>query len=456
MRRILAVVFITITLLINIYGIDVGQNTVFAAERNNDMLEDLVLNINAEGAVLIEEESGRVLYEKNAYKKMYPASTTKILTALVAIENGDLDEVLTVGDEISLVEPRGSRAWLRVGERLRLSDLIAGLLLPSGNDAAYTIALNTGRRIANNPSLKRDEAINVFVNKMNERAREIGAEHSKFINPHGFHSRLHYSTPYDMALIAREAFKNDYFRSVVKTYSYEGVNLKNEGHRWVNTNKLLDRESQSYYKYATGIKTGHTIPAGYCLISSGSKDDMNVIAVVLNTSPSGQWEDSRILLDYGLNSFTHHVILNKGDVLKTIKVNNKLPWDNMGLALIAADGFEDIFHKGDIPNILLTIEWDNNLVRPSDNGKEEIEILSSLYKGEVLGRVIYTLNGDILKEIAIESGRDIRISYGIYKLPGFAYIYKNINIIFPLWIFLTAFLTVVIVKIMRGKKKGKV
>jgi D-alanyl-D-alanine carboxypeptidase (penicillin-binding protein 5/6) len=410
------------------------------------------ISINAKGAILIEQESGKILFEKDGNKKMYPASTTKILTALIAIEYGELDEVITVGDEIALMDSDGSRAWLRIGEKMKLSNLLMGLLLPSGNDAAYTIALNIGRKISNNPSLKREDAINIFVNKMNERAKEIGAINSNFVNPHGFHNNEHYSTPYDLALIASEAFKYDFFKQIAKTYSYEGINTNNQGHKWENTNQLLNKGSKNYYKYATGIKTGHTTPAGYCLVSSGSKDNMDVIAVVLNTTPAGQWGDSKTLLDYGLNNFTHHVVVKKGDILQAVKVINKRPWDKLDLDLIARDNYEEVFNKSDISNVQWSIEWNSELIKPSVDTTEGVKILSSLEKGEVIGKAIYTLNGEVLGEINIEAGRDIKRNYIIFNLPGMTFIYENRKVIVPVLLFFILALTLIN---KRSKKKNK-
>jgi D-alanyl-D-alanine carboxypeptidase (penicillin-binding protein 5/6) len=222
-------VLIILTLSGVIYDRNRVQGYANAKERNkniysnNTILSKVV--VNAKGAVLIEQESGKILFEKSGNERMYPASTTKILTALVAIENGNLNEVITVGDEVRLIEPDGSRAWLRIGEKIKLSDLIMGLMLPSGNDAAYTIAINIGKIIGNNPSMNREDAIKIFINKMNERAREIGANNSNFINPNGFHDIEHYSTPYDLALIAKEAFKYEFFKQVVKTYTYKCINI---------------------------------------------------------------------------------------------------------------------------------------------------------------------------------------------------------------------------------------
>lgn len=457
MKQILFTALMTITFLVTAYN---GKeiNAVKAVERNISKYSNSSAYspaIDAKGAVLIEQGSGKILFEKNGNSRMYPASTTKILTALIAIENGDLNEVITVGDEIQLMDPDGSRAWLKVGEKMKLSNLIMGLMLPSGNDAAYTIALNIGRKIAGDPSLKREDAIKTFVDKMNERAREIGASSSNFINPHGIHNNEHYSTPYDMALIAREALKYDFFKQAVKSYIYEGINTNNQAHKWENTNKLLDKGGTYYYKYATGIKTGHTTPAGYCLVSSGTKDNMDVIAVVLNTSKAGQWKDSTALLNYGLNDFTHYKVIKKGDILQSVNVNNKLPWDDLNLDIVASEGFEEILNKEDISNIKWDIQWDEKLIKPKEDNLGIITILSSLKKGEVVGKAVYTLNEKSLGEVRIESGRDIKKKYAIFYLPGVMFIYENKNITVPVGLLLIIGIIMHRAKSVRNTKKRK-
>lgn len=250
----------------------------------------------AAGAIVIDQENQDVLYEENARQMLYPASTTKILTALLVIEHVDLDEIVTVGDEICMVGTDGSRAGLKTGEQIAIRDLLAGLLLPSGNDAAYTLAVQTARRTSGNHSMNSREAVSCFAEMMNRRARQIGANNSHFVNPDGYHDEQHYTTAFDMALIAREAMKKSIFQEIVNKKSHR---MPGKNGIWENTNQLLDPESPYYYPASTGIKTGYTKPAGYCLVSSADIEGKGLIAVVLNSSKDGQWKDSIQLLEYG-------------------------------------------------------------------------------------------------------------------------------------------------------------
>lgn len=257
--------------------------------------------IEGEAGLLIDVESGEVLYEKNASRRMYPASTTKILTALVAIETGDLDEIVIVGEEILEAGWDESRAGLRVGEHWMLRDLIKALLLPSGNDAARTIAVHIARSEYGD-HLTIDEAFEQFAAMMNRRAQLAGATHSHFTNPHGLHDDHHYTTAMDIALIAIDAMRLPEFREIVQLELGEAVRADAHAEviRLANRNRLLDEGSDYYYPAATGIKTGYTTTAGWCLVASAEEGGREVVAVVLNSSQLGVWTDSIRLLEYGL------------------------------------------------------------------------------------------------------------------------------------------------------------
>jgi D-alanyl-D-alanine carboxypeptidase (penicillin-binding protein 5/6) len=259
-------------------------------------------HIRAEGALLMDADTGEVLFYKNDKKRLYPASTTKILTALIAIEQGNLKDVVTVGAEVNPEESEESSAGLKVGDKLALNDLIAALLLPSGNDAARAIAVYIARNDSNNPALSTKESIDYFANLMNKKAEELGASDSHFMNPHGLHHSNHYSTAHDLAIIAREAMQSAVFRKIAKTTSYSvhsGGKMTVALKSFLNRNQLLQKVSPNYFAGATGIKTGFTDQAGYCLISSATRDQINLIAVTLHSTEKDVWQDSKNLLDYG-------------------------------------------------------------------------------------------------------------------------------------------------------------
>lgn len=237
-----------------------------------------------EAAVVMDSKNGQLLYEKNPHQRLYPASTTKILTAIVALENAKLDDLVTIPKDACSVE--GSAIGLREGERITLEDLLYAMLLNSGNDTAVAIAYHIGGSVEG------------FVEMMNKKAAELGAVESQFKNPNGLPLPDHYSTAYDMALIARYAMQNPEFRRIVST------KVKTITREITDAQVFLDNSNKLLWRYdgAIGIKTGYTVDARQCLISAAARDNRELIAVVLK-SEGTIWTDSVNLLDYGFAEF---------------------------------------------------------------------------------------------------------------------------------------------------------
>jgi serine-type D-Ala-D-Ala carboxypeptidase (penicillin-binding protein 5/6) len=236
--------------------------------------------ISAKAAIVVEYPSGRILYQKAPHQRVAPASTTKIATAIMALEYGKLDEVVTVSSRDLM---RGSKMGLRSGERQTLRDLFYGLMLPSGNDAAMTIA----RHIGSKSSRPSQDSMSVFMARMNARVARMGLKDSYFVNPHGLDRRGHISSAYDLASLTWYAMHFDLFNEAVRQPAYNAP-----GHELKNLNKLIGQ-----YRGADGVKTGYTRAAGLCLIGSATRNGKRVITVVLNAP---EWtKDSAALLDYG-------------------------------------------------------------------------------------------------------------------------------------------------------------
>ena len=217
----------------------------------------------ANSTIVMDLDSGRILYEKNANQKRLIASITKIMTAIVAIEEGDLTEKITVGEEV--LSMYGTNIYVEVGEKMKLRDLLYGLLLRSGNDASVVIA----KAIAGSEEK--------FVNLMNKKAQEIGMKNTIFKNPHGLDEETeNYSTAYDMALLSKYAYKNKTYRNIVSTDKYE-VSTGKKTYLWYNRNKLL-----TTYEYCTGGKNGYTPRAGKTLVTTASKKGLNLTIVTLS------------------------------------------------------------------------------------------------------------------------------------------------------------------------------
>lgn len=266
---------------------------------------------------MIDVDSGRILYEKNAEEKMRIASLTKIMTAIVAIESGNLRDIVRVPD--SAVGVEGSSIYLKKGERLSLEDLLYGLMLRSGNDAAVAIAEHVGG------------SLDGFVHMMNEKAAMIGMTNTHFMNPHGLDdSNQHYSTARDMAILSAYALKNPEFQKIVatrvKSIPWEGEEW---GRRLLNKNKML-----TLYKGADGIKTGYTRLAKRCLASSATRDGRQLAVVTLNAPDD--WNDSMSLLNWGFATFQPVKIVNKGDTIDPASVT--VAERGANLTLISAGG----------------------------------------------------------------------------------------------------------------------
>ena len=275
-------------------------------------------DISAEAAILIEIDSGEILYEKNANAPMYPASTTKIMTALLALEHLDLEDKITVPEDMGLAD--GSAMYLLPGEVFTVRELLDGLLVKSANDAAVLLA----RTISGD--------IQSFATLMNQRAKDIGCTNTSFANPNGLHDPSHTISAHDMALIAREAMKNATFRELVSqvNVTLDETPKTPEKRYFRNTNRFLWSTSKIIYnneyipiKYEVvdGIKTGYTGEAGNCLVSSGKKNNIRVISVVFKASGYDVYRDSRLLLDYGFDNFEKKTLIKKDTVLGSQPIN---------------------------------------------------------------------------------------------------------------------------------------
>jgi serine-type D-Ala-D-Ala carboxypeptidase (penicillin-binding protein 5/6) len=256
---------------------------------------DASVSVNARSAILMEQKSGRILFEKDAFTKRRIASITKIMTATLAIESGKMNEMVKVSEKATYTE--GSSVYLKPGELIKLEDLVYGLMMRSGNDAATAIAEYVGG------------SVDGFVFLMNQKATEIGMSNTHFTNPHGLDDHKdHYSTAYDMAKLTQYAMKNEKYRKIVSTKVYRAPNPTEKWDRvWRNKNRLLTK-----YKYTTGGKTGFTKLARRTLVTTATKGDMDLIAVTINDS--NDWNDHISMFENGFKGFDMAEVLSKGKI----------------------------------------------------------------------------------------------------------------------------------------------
>lgn len=255
----------------------------------SDPLSLTAEHLYAHGCILIDVPSGAVLFENNADQQMYPASTTKIVTLLLALQKGQLDQIHTVPASASDIPEDSSRMPVLPGEKLRMIDLLHGLMIRSGNDAANAVAeICSG-------------SVEAFVDEMNTFARDIGMEHSHFVNPHGYHDENHYSTARDLAVAARLGLTDPVFCEIVTCMSYTLPATKNRDSLPIqNTNEIFDPASDAYIAGAAGVKSGYTSLAGFCYVGAAQRDGKTLIAVILDVPGRDRgWTDLKRLFEYG-------------------------------------------------------------------------------------------------------------------------------------------------------------
>lgn len=273
--------------------------------------ENVGLSVSAKSAVLLDFDSGNVLYEKNARIRMPMASTTKIMTALVALENCDAGEVVRVSSDAVGVE--GSSVYLAAGEELELRELLYALLLASANDAAEAIAIHVSG------------SVEAFSALMNATAKKLGLDDTSFENPHGLHSENHYTTALDLALLTSYALRNEELAEIVSTYKCN-IRSADGGVRYlVNHNKLLKS-----YEGCIGVKTGFTKKGGRCLVSAARRDGLTLIAVTL--SAPDDWNDHRAMLDYGFSNYESVLLCERGEKITAL---HNVSGETLPLTLVA-------------------------------------------------------------------------------------------------------------------------
>jgi len=235
--------------------------------------------------------SGRVLVSRAEHEKCSPASMTKMMTAIVAMKYCNDDDVFTVGDELSFVEKGSSSAYLQKGYKLGLSAMMDAMMLTSGNDAAYTVAANVGRKLLNNPDAGIYEILLRFIDEMNSTAKEIGALDTRFLNPDGMYVAGHYSTAYDMAIIAKKAREYPDIAASMKKPSASHKLISGQDVTYISTNQLVNPQSKNYFPGANGLKTGSLNEAGFCLAASATRDETDIIVIIMGSESN----DSRFV-----------------------------------------------------------------------------------------------------------------------------------------------------------------
>lgn len=371
MRRILLLIMVSILLL---------SSYTFAQED---------INLIGEAAILVDMDCDEILYEKNAHEKLYPASTTKIMTAILAIEKGNMKDMVTIDEEIiSLTE--GAHIALDYDEEVLFEDLVNAMMIASGNDAALSLGKHIGG------------SLDVFVKMMNDKAKELGANNTHFVNPNGLHEDEHYSTAYDLYLITKYAMENEVFRDIVKKSSYtiNPTNKKDESRYLYNTNKFLYGNTKMdldgklvpiEFEGITGVKTGTTSHAKSCLVSFANRSGRNLLTVVLKSNTTGVYADTTKLLNHGFNDFQKTMVAQANEFVDNIHIENgEFPY----VSAILDNNLFYSLNQNDISKVEKVINLSEDIKAP-------------ILKGDVLGTADYYLNGKTIGQLNIVSTLDV-------------------------------------------------
>lgn len=383
----------------------IGTVPSFAADKNSaDIDWSDAPEVAGTSVIMIDGGSGDVLYEKNSLERRDPASITKILTCLVVLENMDLDEKITVQHD---PVKTGEKINLKKGEVITVRELLYGMMLPSANDAAETLALAVGGDM------------NTFCKMMNDRAKECGAKNTNFTNANGLNlpgQGKHRTTAYDMAMVAKEAMKNETFRKLVSTkkHTIPPTNMSDE--RVIeNTNPCL-----GLYDGATGIKTGTTSVAGYCFCGSAKKDDTELIVVNLDSKENLRFSETIKLWDYGFSKYYTHIAAYKGKSLDDVRVKRG---DLRSVMVGAEENLAVTLNKDfDSKNIKIKYDLDDEELRAPMKKGTEVGMVTAYNKdNETLASVPLVIlepveKGGILSYIGIADEDRLFFVFGIVLL----------------------------------------
>lgn len=357
-----------LTFFLSILGIGVSLFIILGVYAYSAGNNDHAFSVSAKAATLYEPETGSFLYEKNADERLPMASTTKIMTALVALKNCMLDEPVEIDGRAVGIE--GSSAYLKAGELLTVEQLLYALLLQSANDAATALAIHISGGTED------------FALLMNQYAKEIGALNTSFSNPHGLDDEEHYTTARDLAVIAAEAMKDERFVRIASTRQ-KTFRTEYSTRTYVNHNKLL-----KLYDGCVGVKTGFTKKSGRCLVGAAQREGLTFISVTLDAP--NDWNDHEKLLDYGYSSLQKIRFATSGDHIYKIPI-----LDGVSNSIIASNTDEAsiILPKGDY--------------EIAEHVKLMKFAIAPIKEGEIVGEIIYTLNGKEAARVKIVATEDV-------------------------------------------------
>lgn len=339
-------------------------------------------SVSADSAIVMEASTGLILYQKNMNRQHFPASITKIMTVLLALENSSLGDIVTFSKKsVYDVEADSSRLWVAEGEQMTMQQCLYAILLESCNDVAYGVAEHISGNITN------------FAKLMNEKAKSLGCKNTHFVNPHGLQNDNHYTSAYDMALITREAMKNDTFRKIFGTYTYQipPTNLQSQSRYLHNHHKLISNQGFSY-DGVIGGKTGYTSTSKYTLVTVAKRGDLELICVIMkDDSITHEYTDTEKLFDYGFNNFSIYPI---SDTASTKALKESPMFTKYNSLLSKADspittdknGYVVLPNNASIKDAKKEVSFDTS----NSNNNSVLSSSGSDSAGKIIGKISYT------------------------------------------------------------------
>lgn len=366
-------------------------------------------------ASIYEPKTDSIVYSHNGDKRMYPASTTKVMTIALTLKYvKNLEEKVTTGSELSRTPVTSSTAGLYQGETLSYRDLLYGLMLPSGNDAAIVLACNVGKKIAGDDSISKDKGYDVFIKEMNTQAKKLKMTKTHFANPHGFHSKSHYTTSNDFARLVAYASSVKGYKKVVNTLSYTTKTNKTT-HTWTSHNALLIRGRAYYSPYATGDKTGYTDTAGRCIVFSCKKStedgDKKFYGALFHANSSQeQFGEAKNLITYALNNTKIITIDGSGKTLYKYDIENPTLGKTGTLKVTTTEDIAVCADKSySEDDYKIKFVPDKKLLTIDKNNKEKLTLSSSINEDDVVGtiKVIRTTDSKVIRDIEAKSKNNV-------------------------------------------------
>lgn len=377
--------------------------------------------VYAAAHILIEVESGRIISEHRAHERMFPAATTMILTAILAYEHIGLDEIIVAGSEINVLPHGSARNWHEMGEAISGINLLRGMLIGAGNDTANIVAIEVARRITDNPNISFANAQIVFANLMTQRARELGALDSSFVNPHGYHHDSHFTTAYDMAQISKHAISLPELAQVMGQSGFSGPMWGSNddvpngaimlSRNWRSPNELLHEGGEHYYPYAIGLRTGRTNQAGDSLAAAARHDGITLVSVTFNSpeiedAPT-RWQDNINLFEYGFTNYSHRVFLEENTIIGEMPIYDPRMGDPGVLEFFSTSLGMLFLSDAEISRLQRNIEFVPDIITYTE--EHGPMFVAPIFENDVVGTVSYYLDDEMVFAADIYASRYVPV-----------------------------------------------